>query len=478
MSSPTFEKNVDKINEAISKAWDNGIVHELINYIKIPNKSVLFDADWKAHGYMDEAMALVVDWCKQQLIKDMKLEVVELPKRTPLLFIEIPGQLDKTVLLYGHIDKQPEMSGWDDDLGPWKPVIKGDKLYGRGGADDGYAVFASLTAIAILQQYKIPHARCVIIIEASEESGSVDLPFYLEHLKDRIGNPNFVVCLDTGGANYDQLWCTTSLRGTMGGQLKIEVLKNGIHSGIGSGVVPSPFLVLRQLLDRIEDSRTSAITVNELKANIPKQEIEQVKKIASVINSDFIKMFPLLPNVKPISSDITELLLNNTWRAQLSVIGIDGLPSVANAGSVSIPSLTVNLSVRLAPTTNAQKASRAFKAILEKDPPYGAKISFHPDKAADGWVAPPLSDWLAKTNQTASMQFFGKPAVYVGVGGTIPFMGMLGRMFPEAQFTITGVLGPESNAHGPNEFLHIPTGKKLTGCVASMLASHYDHYSE
>ena len=478
MSNNRFESHIQEIYQTVSNTWDNSIIPQLIEYIKIPNKSVHYDTNWKANGYMDQAMALLVNWCQQRPIQGMKLEVVQLPGRTPLLFIEIPGTIEETILLYGHMDKQPEMVGWDEDLGPWKPVLKGNKLYGRGGADDGYAVFASLTVVAALQRYQIPHARCVIIIEGSEESGSVDLPAYLEHLKDRIRNPSLVICLDSGCANYNQLWCTTSLRGLVGGELKIEVLKNGIHSGSGSGIVPSPFSILRQLLDRIEESSTGTVILDELKVSIPDQHKEQAKKTAQALGNEAIQeMMPFLPGVEPVTSDVTELLLNRTWRPQLSVTGLDGLPATTNAGNVSIPFLRVILSVRLPPTVDAKKASVVLKDVLERDPPYNAKISFSPEAVSIGWMAPPLSDWLAAANQAASHQFFGNPAAYFGEGGTIPFMGMLGKMFPNAQFVITGLLGPKSNAHGPNEFLDISTGKKLTACVASVMAAHHENCS-
>ncbi|WP_439647888.1 M20 family metallopeptidase [Coxiella-like endosymbiont] len=478
MSNNHFKNYAHEIYQTISDTWDNSIIPKLIEYIKIPNKSVHYDANWKENGYMDKAMTLLVDWCQQQSIQGMQLEVVELPGRTPLLFIEIPGTLDETVLLYGHMDKQPEMSGWDKDLGPWKPVLKGNRLYGRGGADDGYAVFASLTVIATLQRYQIPHARCVVIIEGSEESGSIDLSAYLEYLNNRIGNPTLVICLDSGCINYDQLWCTTSLRGLVGGKLKIEVLENGIHSGAGSGIVPSPFSILRQLLDRLEDSATGRVILEELKVPIPNQYKEQAKKAAQMLGNGTIQgKLPFLPGVKPVTLDVTELLLNWTWRPQLSVTGLDGLPPVANAGNVTIPYLKVILSMRLPPTIDAKKASAVLKNVLEKDPPYHAKISFSPEAPSSGWMAPPLSDWLAVANQAASHQFFGNPAAYFSEGGTIPFMGMLGKMFPNAQFMITGLLGPKSNAHGPNEFLDIPMGKKLTACVASVMTAHHQNYS-
>ena len=478
MSNNCFKTYINEIYQTISDTWDNSIVPQLMEYIKIPNKSIYYDYNWKLNGYMDEAMALLVKWCQQQPIQGMQLEVVQLPERTPLLFIEIPGTVDKTILLYGHMDKQPEMAGWDEDLGPWTPVLKGNKLYGRGGADDGYAVFASLTVIATLQRYQIPHARCIVIIEGSEESGSIDLPAYLKHLNNRIGTPTLIICLDSGCINYNQLWCTTSLRGLVRGELKIEVLKNGIHSGVGSGIVPSPFSILRQLLDRIEESTTGTVILEALKVPIPDQHKKQAEKAAQALGNGAIQdILPFLPGVEPVTSDVTELLLNGTWRPQLSITGLDGLSSVANAGNVSIPFLKIILSMRLPPTIDAKKASVILKDVLEKDPVYHAKISFSPEAASSGWLSPPLSDWLATANQAASHQFFGNPAAYFGEGGTIPFMGMLGKIFPNAQFMITGLLGPKSNAHGPNEFLDIPTGKKLTACIASVIAAHHENYN-
>ena len=469
------QSNKDKIYNEISAAWDNSIIHELTEYIKIPNKSVAFDPDWKANGYMDQAMELIKSWCEKQDIKNMSLEVLELEGRTPLLFIDIPGQSDETVLLYGHMDKQPEMKGWDEDKGPWKPVLQDDKLYGRGGADDGYSAFSSLTAIAALQRQGIPHAQCIVLIEGCEESGSEDLPFYLERLKNRIGSPSLVICLDSGCGNYDQLWSTTSLRGLISGELRIDVLTQGIHSCLGSGVAPPAFMILRQLLDRVENAYTSEMHIPEVNVEIPEQRITQARHTTETLGDDFLTAYPFFEGTSPATKDITELLLNRTWRSQLAVTGISGLPQVKNAGNVTLPNLTAKLSIRTPPTSDAEKASCSLKNLLETLPPYNATISFTPEIAANGWHAPELSDWLAEASNHASDLFFGKPAAYFGEGGTIPFMGMLGEMFPQAQFLITGVLGPQSNAHGPNEFLHIPMAKKLTGCVASVIASHYEH---
>lgn len=457
----------------IGRLWDEDIVPQLIDYIRIPNKSPMFDADWDRHGYMDEAVDLMERWCRAQPIEGMNVEVVRLPGRTPLLFLEIPGNNDDCVLLYGHLDKQPEMSGWSEGLGPWTPVLKGDRLYGRGGADDGYACFASLAAILALREQGLPHARCVVLIEACEESGSYDLPFYVDHLAERIGRPSLVVCLDSGCGNYDQLWLTTSLRGLAGGNLRVDVLKEGVHSGDASGIVPSSFRVLRQLLSRIEDQDSGRIHVDALHVDIPEQRIEQARHAAAVLGNEVFTKFPFIDAMRPAANDLAELILNRTWRPALAVTGVDGIPSLADAGNVLRPHTAVKLSLRLPPTLDGDRGGEAVKALLEADPPYGCKVSFDLEKAATGWDAPPLAAWLEQSVARASEAAFGRPPAYMGEGGTIPFMGMLGEKFPGAQFLITGVLGPQSNAHGPNEFLHIPTGKRVTAAVVQVLVDHF-----
>ncbi len=459
--------------EFIDSTWDDTIVPTLVEYIEIPNKSPHFDPDWAEHGYMDKAVRLIGDWCAAREIEGLTVEVVRLEGRTPVLYMEVPGSADDTVLLYGHLDKQPEMTGWDEDLGPWKPVLKDDKLYGRGGADDGYAAFASLTAIEALQRQGVPHSRCVILIEACEESGSYDLPHYIDELKDRIGSPRLVVCLDSGCGNYDQLWSTTSLRGIVTGVLSVETIREGVHSGDASGVVPSSFRVIRALLSRLEDEATGAVSMPEASAEIPAQRREQAAAAAEVLGEMVWAKFPFHEGARPVSDDGAELVLNRTWRPALSVTGAAGLPDVDDAGNVLRPVTKLVLSLRVAPTADADLAAKRLKELLERDPPYGACVRFEPGQSGQGWNAPALAPWLEEATDRASRDWFGAGAVYMGEGGSIPFMGMLGEQFPDAQFLITGVLGPQSNAHGPNEFLHIPMGKRLTGCVAQVLEEHF-----
>jgi len=464
----------DGVTAFMDRTWDEEIIPALTDYIRIPNKSPAFDPEWERHGHMDRAVALFTGWAKAKLaaFPGAVLEVVRLEKRTPLIFIEIPGAAPGTVLMYGHLDKQPEMKGWADGAGPWQPVLKDGKLYGRGGADDGYAMFASLSALLALKEQGVAHARTVIVIEASEESGSPDLPLYIDHLAQRIGTPDLVVCLDSGCGNYEQLWLTTSLRGMVIGNLTIRVLTEGVHSGATSGIVPSSFRILRQLLARIEDPDTGAMRLPELNAAIPADRQAQAKQAAAILKDEVWSELPFAGSTRPMGSDNAALILQKTWQPQLAVTGMDGYPLPENGGNVLLPYTTAKLSLRLPPTADAGKALAAVKTALERDPPYGAAVSFDDPQCDNGWNAPALAPWLEKSLNAASHAAWGRPVAYQGEGGSIPFMAMLGANFPGTQFVVTGVLGPHSNAHGPNEFLHIAFARKLAAAIAQVLADH------
>jgi acetylornithine deacetylase/succinyl-diaminopimelate desuccinylase-like protein len=462
------------ITSFMDRLWDRDIVPTLMDYIRIPNKSPLFDPDWENHGQMARAVALFEAWAKKHLAKlpGAKVEVVKLKGRTPLIFIEVPGKAPGTVLLYGHLDKQPEMKGWSEGLDPWTPVLRDGKLYGRGGADDGYAMFAALSALLALAESRIPHARCVITIEAGEESGSPDLPFYIERLSERIGKPDLVVCLDSGCGNYDQLWLTTSLRGIAAGKLTVRVLTEGVHSGDASGIVPSSFRILRRLLSRIEDETSGEMKPEEFFVEIPADRLQQAKDAVAALGDGVFAHLPFAGTTKPMGESREEMVLNRTWEPQLAVIAMDGYPLPENAGNVLLPFTTAKLSVRTPPTCDAPAAVEALKRILEADPPYGAEVTFETQAGQSGWNAPALAPWLERTLTRASTVHFGRPVAFTGEGGSIPFMAQLGEKYPGTQFVVTGLLGPGSNAHGPNEFLHIGAAKKISACIAVILMDH------
>ncbi len=467
-----------------NQRWDEAIVPALTDYIAVPAKSPMFDADWAAHGFIERVVRDAAAWVEARKVAGLTLEVVRLPGRTPVIFFEIEsthsGSTD-TVLMYGHLDKQPEFTGWRNDLGPWTPKYQGGLLYGRGGADDGYAVYAAITAVESLKAQGLAHPRIVGLIETCEESGSGDLPAYLDALRLRLGNVALVVCLDSGAGNYDQLWLTTSLRGMVSGVLKVEILTEGVHSGDASGVVPSSFRILRHLLDRLEDSATGRLLPGSFHCQLPTDRAEQVRAAAAILGEQAWKTFPWAcgadgSTALPTTTDPVEALLNRTWRPTLSVTGVAGLPEMASAGNVLRPFTAFKLSLRLPPLVDGHQASVALKALLEDNAPYNARVTFHADGragalGANGWNAPALAPWLESALNTASQAQFGAPVAYIGQGGTIPLMSLLQQGFPAAQMMVCGVLGPKSNAHGPNEFLHVPYAKRLTAAVAQVIAA-------
>jgi acetylornithine deacetylase/succinyl-diaminopimelate desuccinylase-like protein len=471
--------STDSAGDLIAQTWRNDLIPRITEYIAIPALSPAFDPDWASSGHIAAAVDLVAGWMSARPLAGLTVEVQELDGRTPLVVAEVPpfgpgGTEGPTVVLYGHLDKQPEMEGWRSDLGPWKPVRDGDRLYGRGGADDGYAAFASLTALEAIQRSGGSHGRCFVLIEASEESGSPDLPAHVATLADRLGDVDLVICLDSGCATYDTLWLTTSLRGLVDGVLTVTVLTEGVHSGSASGVVPSSFRVVRQLLDRVEDAASGAVLVAEANVSIPDHRAAEAVAMAGALAAPggvYNIGYPYAPGVRPMSEG-ADALLAHTWRPTISYTGVDGIPATDQAGNVLRPSTALKLSMRLPPTADPDTVRNALRAALTDDPPHGASVTFDRSEAAPGWNAPELAPWLHAALDTASQREFGRPMQLMGEGGTIPFMGMLGERFPAAQFVITGVLGPESNAHGPNEFLRVDYAERLTAVIASVVDAH------
>ena len=471
----------------ISQVWDERILPPLTDYIRIPAKSPLFAPDWAQQGLLDTVVRNAADWVEAQKLAGLTVEVIRLPGRTPVLFFEVAAtqpQSSQTVLMYGHLDKQPEFAGWRSDLGPWTPQLEDGKLYGRGGADDGYAVYASIAAVQELQRQGVPHPRIVGLIETSEESGSRDLLPYIDALKDRLGEVALVVCLDSGAGNYDQLWLTTSLRGMASGTLKVEILTEGIHSGDASGLVPSSFRIMRQVLDRLEDSATGRLLPARFHCQVPPERLAQARATAAILGEEVYRRFPWAHHdcggstsafALPTTTNPVDALLRRTWQPTLSVTGAEGFPALQDAGNVLRPYTAFKLSLRLPPLVDAAQAVQELKALLEDNAPYQAKVTWEGASGANGWNAPSTADWFLNALNRSSQSYFGADCGFIGQGGSIPLMGMLSAGFPKAQMMVCGVLGPKSNAHGPNEFLHVPYAKKLTAAVAQVIASMPTH---
>ncbi len=466
----------------VSSKWDDDIVAQLSDYIAIPAKSPGFDTEWLQNGYLETVLRNAHAWVEAQKVEGLKLEIVRLEGRTPVLFFEVPATgtaMSETVLMYGHLDKQPEFTGWRSDLGPWTPKYEGGLLYGRGGADDGYAVYASIAALQALKAQGAAHPRIVGLIETCEESGSYDLLPYVDALRTRLGDVGLVICLDSGAGNYDQLWLTTSLRGMASGTLKVEVLTEGVHSGDASGLVPSSFRIMRQVLDRLEDSKTGRLLPESFHCEVPAERLQQARATADILGDEVHKRFPWAHYdcggstafALPTTSDPVEALIARTWKPTLSVTGAEGFPALKDAGNVLRPYTAFKLSLRLPPLVDAGAAVQELKALLEDNAPYQARVTFDSGGGATGWNAPGTAPWFERALDAASRVHFGSGCGYIGQGGTIPLMNMLSTGFPKAQMMVCGVLGPKSNAHGPNEFLHVPYAKKLTAAVAEVIAA-------
>ena len=491
--TPDTVLNAAQLQADVNAAWGERIVPALTDYIAVPAKSPMFDPQWATHGHLAHVLQSAADWVEQQRVPGLRCEIIQLNNaqgvaRTPVLFFELPASAGQdgtpapasgqTVLMYGHLDKQPEFDGWRSDLGPWTPKVVDGKLYGRGGADDGYAVYASIAAIQAIQAQGRAHPRIVGLIETCEESGSADLLPYVDALRERLGDVGLVICLDSGAGNYDQLWLTTSLRGMASGTLRVDILTEGIHSGDASGLVPSSFRILRHVLDRLEDSATGRLLPEVFHCEVPAERLAQARVTADILSDELFRRFPWAHHdcggatafALPTTTDPVEALLNRTWRPTLSVTGAQGFPALQDAGNVLRPYTAFKLSLRLPPLVDAAQAVQQLKTLLEDNAPYQAKVTFTPAGAASGWNAPSTSDWFETALQSASQAHFGAACGTIGQGGTIPLMNMLSQGFPTAQMMVCGVLGPKSNAHGPNEFLHLDYARRLTASVAEVVA--------
>jgi acetylornithine deacetylase/succinyl-diaminopimelate desuccinylase-like protein len=464
--------DTQRLSRFVARVWDDSILPALSAYIRIPNQSPAFDPDWQENGHMERAAQLLLSWVEALQAPGVEAKLLRLPGRAPLLWVEVDGQNDDRVLMYGHFDKQPAFEGWQPGLSAWQPVLRGRRLYGRGSADDGYALFSALSALLALREQGVPHARTLILIEGSEESGSPDLPAYVAAYGEQMGSPSLVICLDAECGDSERLWCTSSLRGYLNGTLSVEVLQSGVHSGVAAGLAPSTFFIACRLLARLEDPETARITHGALGGEPPDEFWQRARATAEVLGDRLFHKLKFAGATKPLSSDLVELVVNNTWRPALSVIGAEGLPAAATAGNVFLPKTTLKLSFRLSPNVDAERAASSVKQLLEENPPYSANVCFQPEARGDGWNGKELPAWLAEAIHAASRSAFGGDPCYWGEGGSIPFIGMLARRFPEASFVVSGALGPDSNAHGPNEYLDLDGAAKVTECVAQIVAAH------
>ncbi|MGH9291891.1 MAG: M20/M25/M40 family metallo-hydrolase [Acidimicrobiales bacterium] len=470
---------VDDLFGRAEHLFEADVLPTLADYVAIPCLSPAFDTSWATTGHIERAAELLVSWASTRPIAGLSVEVVRLPGLTPVIVAEAPASPGfvgdpsaGATVLYGHLDKQPPLEDWREGLEPFAAVREGDHLYGRGTADDGYSFFAALAAIELAESTGAGHGPCVVLIEASEESGSPHLGPYLDGLESRLGpsGPCLVVCLDSGCLTYDRLWATTSLRGIVTATITVQVLSEAVHSGAAGGVVPSSFRLLRRLLSRIEDEETGRLLLSELSCEVPTARRAEAEQLAAVLGTAAVDRFPTVPGLRLGGGSVVDLILARSWGASLALVGMDGIPPADNAGNVIRPFTRAKIAVRVPPTCDPSIAARRIEEVLTEDPPEGARVAVEA-LGSPGFDSPEPSAWLSEAIEAASQRFFGNESGTMGEGGTIPFLAELAGRFPEAQFLVTGVLGEGSNAHGPNEMLHLPTVKRVTASVASILGA-------
>ncbi len=460
-----------QIHEWVDKQWEEHALDSLSKFIEIPALSPAFDGDWESNGYLDDTIDHFVAWLGTLPVNGMACSVHRLAGRTPVLIVQIEGTTDGEVLFYSHLDKQPPFTGWSEGKGPWKPVREDPWLYGRGSVDDGYGGYLSVLSILALQQHGIPHPKATFLIETCEESGSFDLPAYLDELSEILGSPDLVVVMDSGAGDYERLWVTTSLRGLVGGTLRVGVSKEGVHSGMAGGIIPSSFRIARALVSRIEDENTGKVLLPELSVEISDELRGEAEGIANVLGENVWTDLPALDGVQPQTPGLSEIVLSGNWRPSLSVTGADGMPALKDAGNVLRTHTSLKLSMRIPPGVESESASSIMKSALERDAPHGAHVTFEPEAAANGFSAPAMKASFRNALNEASLATFGNPMQVFFEGGTIPFLAMMQEKYPSADFLVTGSLGPGGNAHGPDEKLHIPATKAVTTCLVAAIAS-------
>ena len=464
--------DLDRLMARSDELWEESIIPSLTEFIKIEALSPSFEPNWREKGELDTTIELFTKWLVDQELEGMEYKIHRIDERTPVLLVTVEGTGPGEVIFYSHLDKQPSRPNlWSEGLHPLKAVRRDPWLYGRGALDDGYGGYVCVTALKMLQEQGVPYPRSHFLIETCEESGSYDLPPYLESLTKDLGEPDLIVVLDSGGPDYEHIWVTEALRGLVAGNLSVRVSNEGVHSGMSGGVIPSSFRIQRMLLDRVEDSNTGKILIPEMHVEISDKVRNEAEQLGNLLGDELWSQLPVVDSLKPQNEGAAEILLDINWRPAMSVIGADGIPPTQTAGNVLRTNTDLKLSFRIPPGVLSEDIDSILKETLESNPPYGSQVEYIPDAAADGFHAPAMDGKIADALSTASLHISGYPPMATWVGGTIPFMAMMQKKYPSAQFFCTGTGGPGNNAHGPDEKLHIPSSKRLTAVLSATIAA-------
>ena len=460
-----------------TQAWSEGgyALEGLKGIIRIPNLSPGYDKEYFTNGLVYQALHYMADWVKAQGLKNCNVRTFEEPNKEPLLLVDIGATTDKNVLpvlTYGHLDKMPHLdpAGWSEGLSATNPVVRNDKVYGRGTNDDCYEGFVVVTAVKYLEEHNIPHPRVIMLMETGEESGDEEIVRYLHKLRPELGDVGVVLVIDAEAEDYKTLWCCKSLRGVAMGVLTVEHLRQPCHSGMATGLVPDTFRICRMLLSRLEDEQTGEVKLKEAHVDIPEAARQQLHSIAQQLGESCVEIVDRLPGAQLLSTDLTQLLINKAWLPGLAVTGQDGLPVLEQGSNVIRTKTALKLSMRLPPGVDSKKFNLLMKQVLEADPPYGARVQYEIVDGGDGWYGKDFNEVTASSLSRASQAVFGQDPLFYGEGGSIPLCNLLEELWPNAEIIVTGAAGVDSNAHGFDESLNLPYTSKFTAVLTSFLA--------
>ena len=461
------------LKQTIDKIWDTRALPALMDFIRIPCKSTAFDPHWESNGYLNQACTFISAWVKQQL-PQASCEIIQEPGKTPCLWLDVPAyhaQTDNTVAFYGHLDKQPEASGWSEGLGPWTPVIRDGKLFGRGCSDDGYSVFLMISALVSLREQGLGHPHCVGIFETQEESGSIDLPHYLTALKERFNHPISLFVLDNQCCDYQRLWLNTSLRGVISAVLRVKTLHHNVHSGTYSGILPDAFAIAQHLLSRIHEPLSGRVLLDSFHTQIPENRKKQLLQAAKLLEASTSYYPPLLDGVQTKTTSVFDSIYNSTWEPALTVTAIDGLANLNQAANVVPKEIALKLSIRIPPNIDLARAIQDLEKTVTQNVPFHASVTLEDIRQGSGWT-PPLTAQNQETERllnTCSQSVFHEDVAFSATGGSISIIPEFEKCLPGTSIMLLGVLGPGSNAHGPDESLNIEYVKKLTNVLSLYL---------
>lgn len=469
--------NPEKLKQFVESEFTNNALPSFKTFLTIENCTPAYDPDWDKNGLLKSAASHLKAYAlKSSGVQGLNAILSSDEGKTPFLLVTVDSTSGdgKSILLYGHFDKQPPNSGWSQGLGPYLPVEKDGYLYGRGSADDGYAFYAMLTIIKALQNFNIPHPKFVIILEGSEESGSIDLPIYIEEYQQFIGQPDLILALDSGIIDYNRIWLTSSLRGVVSCDLTVKTLTKGVHSGKGSGIAPESFMIIRKLLSKLEDYNDQS-RMKDFEVEIPDSEKTKISKAVEVMGDDWCSKIPILPGMKLLGDTPTDRLINWTWKPALTVAGARGIPNVKDAGNVLRPYTTLYLSIRTPPTFDGILNGKKILEDITNQTPFNSTVLIENYEAFNGSLIKEPSDNLKSQIDNLAKNYISGGMAQIPVGISIPFTTIFSQYFPKSQILVTGCAGVDSNAHGPNERLNLSYTKNFI-CSFVHIFSVYKSY--